>query len=89
MHSYKLVIFQLGQEFPDAERKMLRTAAAARMVQSLVLGAYNHSLDPTNDYLLTTAKQGWTVLHQLWSTSQDDVDKLWDHIQASYAKEKS
>ena len=34
--------------------EVLRLCAAARYAQSLVMGAYSHQQDPTNDYLLGT-----------------------------------
>ena len=42
--------------------EVLRLCAAARYAQSLVMGAYSHQQDPTNDYLLVTASTGWTNL---------------------------
>ena len=35
--------------------EVLRLCAAARYAQSLVMGAYSHQQDPTNDYLLGTS----------------------------------
>ena len=36
-----------------------QVCVAARYVQSLVLGAYTNQQDPSNDYVLITAKTGW------------------------------
>lgn len=73
-------------DLPTLERSLLKVCVAGRLVQSLVLGAYNHSLDPTNDYLLTTAQSGWHVLHALWDTPADTVHALWANIEQSYGK---
>ena len=54
-------------------------------MQSLVLGAYSHSLDPANHYLLTTARRGWRVLHALWDTPGHSLRATWDRVQRSYA----
>ena len=69
---------------PEVERALLRVCVAGRLVQSLVLGAYSYSLDPTNDYLLTTARRGWRVLHALWDTPPDTLHALWADIGQSY-----
>ena len=69
---------------PEVERALLRVCVAGRLVQSLVLGAYSYSLDPTNDYLLTTARRGWCVLHALWDTPPDTLHVLWADIGKSY-----
>ncbi|SPP79413.1 blast:Hydroxylysine kinase [Drosophila guanche] len=55
----------------------LKYCVAARLVQSLVLGLYTHSLHPTNDYLLSTQQAGWQLLEKLWRESFDSVDELW------------
>ena len=73
-------------DLPDLERALLRAAVAGRLVQSLVLGAYNYSLDPTNGYLLTTARRGWHVLHVLWETPSEALYEMWDQIQQSYKR---
>ncbi|KAK7108230.1 hydroxylysine kinase-like [Littorina saxatilis] len=73
-------------DLPELELSLLRVTVAGRLVQSLVLGAYNHSLDPTNEYLLTTAQRGWHVLHALWDTPADSLHQMWANIQQSYDK---
>ncbi|XP_017094518.2 hydroxylysine kinase [Drosophila bipectinata] len=55
----------------------LKYCVAARLVQSLVMGLYTHTLHPTNDYLLVTQEQGWTLLQTLWRDSLTEVDELW------------
>lgn len=49
------------------------------MCQSLVLGAYSYSLDPSNDYLLTTQHlgNGWEILGKLWAEPDDKLLELW------------
>lgn len=57
-----------------------------RYTQSLVLGAYSHSFDPKNDYVLTTAKTGWKVLSEFWDTPSAKLYEDWEKIIKSYAK---
>ena len=64
--------------------EVLRLCAAARYAQSLVMGAYSHQQDPTNDYLLVTASTGWTNLTNFWNVSQEDLYKKWTEIKESY-----
>ena len=64
--------------------EVLRLCAAARYAQSLVMGAYSHQQDPTNDYLLVTALTGWTNLTNFWNVSQEDLYKKWTEIKESY-----
>ena len=64
--------------------EVLRLCAAARYAQSLVMGAYSHQQDPTNDYLLVTASTGWTNLTNFWNVSQEDLYQKWTEIKESY-----
>ncbi|ODN04830.1 Hydroxylysine kinase [Orchesella cincta] len=57
---------------PVNELEILRISVASRLCQSLVLGAYTYSLDPGNEYLLTTAKTGWALLDRLWNEKSDE-----------------
>ena len=57
-----------------------------RYTQSLVLGAYSHSFDPKNDYVLTTAKTGWKVLGEFWDTPSTKLYENWEKIIKSYEK---
>jgi hypothetical protein len=41
-----------------------KSSQLCRYAQSLTMGAYTHSQDPSNDYVLTTSKTGWTKLAQ-------------------------
>ncbi|ODN06024.1 Hydroxylysine kinase [Orchesella cincta] len=60
------------RNIPDKELKVLRILVASRLCQSLVLGAYTYSLDPGNEYLLTTAKTGWALLDRVWNEKSDE-----------------
>jgi len=70
-----------------AERRLLRTCVAARFAQSLTMGAYSYSLDPTNEYLMTTAARGWTILEELWRRTTEAVlyERWNDVMKESYA----
>ncbi|XP_022214801.2 hydroxylysine kinase [Drosophila obscura] len=61
----------------STELGYLKYCVAARLVQSLVMGLYTHSLHPTNDYLLSTQQDGWKLLETLWRESFESVDELW------------
>ena len=50
------------------------------------MGAYSHSFDPKNDYVLTTAKTGWKVLSEFWDTPSAKLYEDWEKIIKSYAK---
>ena len=63
-------------EFPltDAERSIVPTLMAARLVVSCVLGAYSAARDPANkEYLLTTQKPGWEVLGALRAAGDEEI----------------
>uniref|UniRef100_A0A6P4FR98 Hydroxylysine kinase n=1 Tax=Drosophila rhopaloa TaxID=1041015 RepID=A0A6P4FR98_DRORH len=66
-----------GIPIDNSELAHLKYCVAARLVQSLVMGLYTHTLHPTNDYLLVTQEQGWKLLQKLWRESMEDVDELW------------
>ena len=53
------------QPLTDVEFDALKVCIAGRYALSLVMGAYSYSLDPGNEYLLVTAKNGWTQLKRL------------------------
>jgi hydroxylysine kinase len=60
------------QPLPLSELKLLRVLVACRLCQSLVYGAYTHSQDPGNVYVLTTAGRGWTLMNQIWNENTDE-----------------
>ncbi|XP_046399046.1 hydroxylysine kinase [Ischnura elegans] len=66
------------RQLPESEMKILRTCIAARYAQSLILGAYSYSLNPTNDYVMTTAKLGWKQLKHFWATTSESLHSVWD-----------
>lgn len=68
----------------DRERKILRICILARLCQSLVLGAYTYSLDPSNKYALTSARTGWNVLQKLWNTTEQQLHDTWQSITEKY-----
>ena len=66
------------------ELDLLYVSVAARFCQSLVIGAYTHKhLDPDNDYLLLTAKKGWEVFQEYFSTSKEEVLGIWSSVSES------
>ncbi|TMW54879.1 hypothetical protein DOY81_000112 [Sarcophaga bullata] len=74
-------IFLAGFEsiYPlTAETKQyLKYCVAARLAQSLVLGSYTHSLDPSNEYVLVTQEQGWKLIEELWRHQFEQIDEIW------------
>lgn len=69
----------------DAERTALWPCVAARFAQSLTMGAYAYSLDPSNPYVLDTAKRGWTLLRHMWvDTSIEQLNARTDAVLARY-----
>lgn len=63
---------------------MSKVCVAARLCQSLVLGAYSHSLDPENSYLLTTQERGWDLLQRLWAEPDNKIEELWNKTADNY-----
>ncbi|EKX42325.1 hypothetical protein GUITHDRAFT_111600 [Guillardia theta CCMP2712] len=57
------------------EKEILHCLICSRLVQSLTLGAYSFSKDPTNEYLLVTAQTGWVALEALMAIREDDFLK--------------
>ncbi|CAB3366435.1 Hypothetical predicted protein [Cloeon dipterum] len=59
------------------ELGLMRVCICARLCQSLVMGLYSHAQDPTNTYVLQTAKSGsgWTVLEKTWQISDEQFAK--------------
>lgn len=64
----------------EAELDSMRMCIAARFAQSLAMGAYSFSLNPTNTYLLTTAKNGWPQLKRLWNTPKKELYDCWAKV---------
>ncbi|XP_037960289.1 hydroxylysine kinase [Teleopsis dalmanni] len=59
------------------EKSYLKYCVAARLAQSLVMGAYTHTLDPTNEYVLVTQEEGWKLIEALWRNNLDNIDEMW------------
>jgi hydroxylysine kinase len=70
------------------ERQALKTLVAGRFAQSLTMGEYTISQDPTNEYVMVTAKNGWPRLQQLWDTPKEELYAKWDDIIESYQEAK-
>ena len=52
----------------------------ARCCQTAVLGEHQFSIEPWNDYLLTTPAKAWKLIEALLGTPKDEVDKVWAHV---------
>ncbi|XP_002002055.2 hydroxylysine kinase [Drosophila mojavensis] len=72
------------QSISTDEKNYLKYCVAARLAQSLIMGAYTHTLHPGNDYVLVTQAQGWLLLEQLWRENLDTVDELWQTTAHQY-----
>ena len=68
----------------ESEFDALKVCIAGRYAQSLVLGQYTLSVDPGNDYVVTTAKNGWPQLKKLWATPKEDLYQKWRAIMDTY-----
>ena len=64
-------------ELTQLERDNLLSAVTSRLVLSIVLGYYYYSLEPTNEYLLTTPKPAFNLLQHISTYAKSDVDKIW------------
>lgn len=51
---------------------------AARLCQSLILGAYSIEMDPKNEYILVTSKPGWIMLEEIWKTPKEKLFLKWN-----------
>ena len=72
------------QPLVDVEFDALKVCIAGRYAQPLVMGAYTYSLDPGNEYLLVTAKNGWPQLRRLWDVSREELYKQWKETIQTY-----
>lgn len=59
------------------ELNLLQLCISARIAQSLLGGAYAHSRCPDNAYVLSTAKQGWPALRQIWRQPHEKLVNRW------------
>lgn len=60
----------------DREQRLLHTLTMSRLAQSVIMSAYSFSKDPTNEYLLVTAKPGWRALEQLLAMDEPTIAKF-------------
>ncbi|XP_057670232.1 hydroxylysine kinase-like [Diorhabda carinulata] len=60
------------------ECSFIKLCIAARLCQSLVMGAYTNQQDPTNTYVLITAVYGWQLLEELWNEDDENLLQLWN-----------
>ncbi|CAG9792288.1 unnamed protein product [Diatraea saccharalis] len=80
--------YTVTRRLPDHEYALLKTLISARLVQSLILGAYTLEQDPNNTYVTSTEKaKGWELLKKLRKTrpSGDELDLTdWKAIANEY-----
>ncbi|XP_065051373.1 hydroxylysine kinase-like [Rhopilema esculentum] len=69
----------------DLELKVLYYCVIGRLAQSLTLGNYQYSLDPGNEYLLTTSQTGWKVLGMFLEYEErvDELVEYWLQVHAN------
>ncbi|XP_055325804.1 hydroxylysine kinase-like, partial [Sitodiplosis mosellana] len=84
---YVIAGYQQLRLIPQNERNVLTICVAARLCQSLVMGAYTHLLDPENDYLLSSQENGWKMLTLLRETPKDGLEELWFTTADEYLKQ--
>lgn len=63
-----------------SEWSVLKECVCARLCTSLVMGAYSHKFDPSNMYVLTTAKKGWDLLRKMWQAPKSDIYIKWQAV---------
>lgn len=83
---YVLAGYKSIRELTRQEFNLLKICVAARMCQSLVLGAYFSLQDPKNDYLLITQTHGWPILENLWKTPEADLLTKWNLISSNFKR---
>lgn len=66
------------------ERLLLKYCVAARLAQSLVMGTYTHTLNPSNEYVLVTQEEGWKMIEELWRNRFTEIDELWQTTADKY-----
>jgi len=72
--------YKTVRQITSTEMDILKICAAARYVQSLVLGAYTNQQDPSNEYVLITAQTGWRNLRRFWEAPKEELYKQWEEI---------
>uniref|UniRef100_A0A1B0AUR9 Hydroxylysine kinase n=1 Tax=Glossina palpalis gambiensis TaxID=67801 RepID=A0A1B0AUR9_9MUSC len=76
--------FETIQPLIANEKQYLKYCVAARLAQSLVMGAYTHSIDTTNEYVLVTQEQGWKLIEELWCERFKEIDDIWENSANKY-----
>lgn len=80
--------YSINRRLPAQDLRLLKTLISARLVQSLVLGAYSIEQDPNNKYVTSTERaNGWDLLKKLRKTkySADEQDPTdWQTIANDY-----
>ncbi|GLV43483.1 uncharacterized protein CBL_04025 [Carabus blaptoides fortunei] len=84
MAGHVLAGYSFIQPVPEHEYKLLKVCVAARLCQSLVLGAYSSLQDPNNKYILTTQTTGWTMLRKLWKEPEEILYEEWKKVEDEY-----
>jgi hypothetical protein len=51
------------------------------------MGMYTHTLDPENEYILTSQKPGWELLKLVWSQKDDFLINLWQTTANIYSSQ--
>ncbi|KAF2904075.1 hypothetical protein ILUMI_02092 [Ignelater luminosus] len=86
---YVIAGYSKIRSIPDIEFSLLKVCVAARLCQSLVMGAYTSLHNPENKYVLTTAATGWELLLKLWPEPEEKVLEKWRTVADSYIQEIS
>ncbi|XP_045762192.1 hydroxylysine kinase [Maniola jurtina] len=72
---FVLAGYTVNRRLPDDEYRLLKTLISARLVQSLIIGAYTKEKDPNNSYVTSTEKaNGWELLKKIRKTKPDPDD---------------
>lgn len=58
----------------------------ARLCQSVVMGLYYNSLEPENNYVLSSQAMGWKILEEISNTSNEDLFQLWNSATIEWNK---
>ncbi|XP_071542992.1 hydroxylysine kinase isoform X2 [Panulirus ornatus] len=81
---YTLAGYQTQGKISEAEFNILKECVAARIAQSLVIGAYSYEKEQENKYLVATAVKGWDVLNTFWNTPKEEILSCWRKIAKNY-----
>ncbi|XP_077286531.1 hydroxylysine kinase [Arctopsyche grandis] len=74
---------------PEKELKLLRICIAARLCQSLVMGAYTHQQDSSNTYVLSSRKGALALLPLIWNQTDEEIGELWKTVADDYLTRSS